>query len=192
MAKAIRSAENARSGALGPLHGGRPALAWRWDVGGLRFVGVDNSHYQVSAAQHAVLVEALKLAQRPAGGPVAAVVLMVHIPLHSADLLASMAAAGRDSGDAVCGNPASPAHPPLASTAAFLETVRTSTNLACVLSGHLHSSQAQCLWGEWRADRPGDRTPLPCHGCMQYVVDGGCYGGYRLLSFAPLAEDAKL
>ena len=113
---------------------------------------------------------------------------MVHIPLYSADLAAAMAAGGRDCGDSVCGNPSSEANPPLPSTAAFLDTVRGAENLVCVLSGHLHSAQAQKLSGEWRADRPGDRTPLPCHGCMQYVTDAGCYGGSRLLSFEPLSS----
>ena len=178
-------------GALAPLFGGRHGTAWAHDVGGLRFVGVDNSHYQVDATQHAVLLDALRLEPRARGTqpPVVGVVLMVHVPLFCETLVASMAAGGRDCGDSVCGNP-SGTNPPLPSTAAFIETVRGASNLVCVLSGHLHSAQAQKLSGEWRADRPGDRTPLPCHGCLQYVVDGGCYGGYRLLSFVPLEADA--
>ena len=97
---------------------------------------------------------------------------MVHIPLYSEDLAAAMAAGGRDCGDSVCGNPSSEANPPLPSTAAFLDTVRGAENLVCVLSGHLHSAQAQKLSGEWRADRPGDRTPLPCP--RLHAVRDGC------------------
>lgn len=50
-------------GPLAPLFGDRPGLAWTStsDAGGLRFVGLDNSHYQVDDAQHAVLRAALEL-----------------------------------------------------------------------------------------------------------------------------------
>ena len=38
-------------GCLAPLYQDRPGLAWTHDIGGLRFVGVDNSLYQVDEQQ---------------------------------------------------------------------------------------------------------------------------------------------
>ena len=68
---------------------------------------------------------------------------MVHIPLWTPELLASMAAGGRPIDDAVCGNPASESQAPDESTAAFMDVVRGAEGaLACVLCGHIHSSQA--------------------------------------------------
>ncbi len=68
---------------------------------------------------------------------------MVHIPLWTPELLASMAAGGRPIDDAVCGNPASESQAPDESTAAFMEVVRGAEGaLACVLCGHIHSSRA--------------------------------------------------
>ena len=48
---------------MAPLYGGRAeeAQAWSADVGGLRFVGIDNSHYQVTPEQTRVLQTALEL-----------------------------------------------------------------------------------------------------------------------------------
>ena len=53
----------AEAGPLAPLYGGRAeeAQAWSADVGGLRFVGIDNSHYQVTPEQTRVLQTALEL-----------------------------------------------------------------------------------------------------------------------------------
>ena len=53
----------AEAGPLAPLYDGRAeeAQAWSADVGGLRFVGIDNSHYQVTPEQTRVLQTALEL-----------------------------------------------------------------------------------------------------------------------------------
>ena len=112
-------------------------------------------------------------------------VLMVHIPLYTPELHASMLAGGRDITDSLCGNPAAPHHPPDAETRSFMQTVSEATELIAVLCGHIHSAQCVRINGEWVPDRPGERVPYPCHGSMQYVVDAGCYGGYRLLAFEP-------
>lgn len=57
--EAIRAKEI--GGALAPLYQNRPGVAWTHDSGGLRFVGIDNSTYQVGVDQHAVLSAALNL-----------------------------------------------------------------------------------------------------------------------------------
>jgi predicted MPP superfamily phosphohydrolase len=198
-ADAIRA--HSRADQLSPLFGGREPDAWCVDVetAGLRIVGIDNSNYQVSPAQHQVLLEALNgcslspSRSSSASAAAAGVVLMVHIPLYTAELLASMQSGGRDVHSAVCGNPSAVgAHKaPNASTLAFLATVARSPQLVCVLCGHIHSAQAHRLHGEWRRTRPGERTPWPLHGCMQLVVDAGCYGGYREIHFVP-AEQARM
>ena len=178
--EAVRVA--ATSGALQALYDGRNPDAWVEARGGLLFVAVDNTTYSVSSSQHAVLKEALAAV---AAGDACGVVLMVHIPLYTPELYASMLAGGRDVADSLCGNPSSSHHPPDAETLSFIETVFSSAELAAVLCGHIHSAQCTRILGEWKRERPGERVPYPCHGSMQYVVDAGCYGGYRLLTFEP-------
>ena len=150
------------------------------------FVGIDNTTYTVSASQHNVLKDALAEVR---AGSAHGVVLMVHIPLFTPELLASMMAGGRDVGDALCGNPDATHHLPDAETRSFLVTVSESAELVAVLCGHIHAAQNIRLRGEWKRERPGERVPYPCHGSMMYVVDAGCYGGYRLITFEPAQND---
>eukprot|EP01048_Picozoa_sp_COSAG05_P010263 COSAG05_NODE_892_length_6724_cov_32.630491_5_plen_92_part_00 len=53
--------------------------------------------------------------------------------------------------------------------------------------------QAGGRGGRGRVDfqLPGERVPYPLHGAMLYVVDAGCYGGFRLLSFEPTGGEEK-
>ena len=182
----------AQRGVNARLYSGRVPSAWTEEVGGMLFVGIDNSTYQVTAAQHATLkgaLAAVAAASTATGNssPPCGVVLMLHIPLFTPELHASMLAGGRDVTNSLCGNPAAGhGHAPDAETRAFLETVsREGSGLCAVLCGHIHSSQAHRLSGEFLRTRPGERVPYPLHGAMQYVVDAGCYGGRRLLSFEP-------
>ena len=63
--------------------------------------------------------------------------------------------------------------------------------LIAVLSGHIHSAQNIRLHGTFVRGRPGERVPYPLHGAMLYVVDAGCYGGFRLLTFEPTGGEEK-
>ena len=76
-----------RQAVLAPLYRGRRPDAWKENIGGIIFVGIDNSTYQVSPSQHQVLREALASVRADASPTTVGVVLMCHIPLF--DCLAS-------------------------------------------------------------------------------------------------------
>lgn len=185
--EAVRA--DAWNGALQQLYGTRSPDAWVENKGGLLFVGIDNTTYTISPSQHAVLKEALAAVR---DGNAQGVVLLIHVPLYTPELYASMLAGGRDVKDALCGNPDATHHPPDAETRAFLATVFEAPELVAVLCGHIHAAQSIRLRGEWKRERPGERVPYPCHGSMMYVVDAGCYGGYRLITFEPSEDHEHL
>ena len=76
----------------------------------------------------------------------------------------------------------------LTPTAQFLLDVRAAARdglLLTVLAGHVHASRAVSLL-DADAAVPGDGEGGGCGGdCMQYVVDAGCFGGYRVVDFIP-------
>ena len=140
----------------------------RLDVGGIRFVGVDNSLYQFSPAQ----VEALR-ADLSAGMPV---VLCMHIPLYSPTLYeptlnfwrtpcltgvpeALLPPGAADGGDL----------PMTEVTRAGMELLAQSRNLAAVLAGHIHFTH--------------DDEIFP--GVRQYSCANGAMGFMRRIRFVP-------
>ena len=167
-------------GHLLPLYEGRDPLCWSADIAGLRFIGIDNSTYQISAAQLESFEAALDGAQ---GG----VVLGLHIPLCLPSLQSAMRARGLVgyAESALCGDPASAsdAYRPTATTEAFMRRMEVEPKLVAVLAGHIHTAQAHCVRGDWAKLAAG---PLPaCLGCVQYVTEASCCGGSRTISFEP-------
>ena len=138
------------------------------DVGGIRFVAIDDADHQITGEQLAFAREALTY-----DGPV---VLAMHIPLSLPTLRAPTiekwkapiliadpdwdAESRREWG----------AGPDEAETLAFAELAGTAGSLAAVLCGHIHFAHA-------------DRVSRQA---MQYAVRPGYEGGRRLLAFEPL------
>lgn len=133
-------------GYLLPLFEGCSPLCWSADIAGLRFVGVDNSTYQVSESQLATFKEVMAAASGP-------VCLLVHIPLWLTELQSAMRSRGLGgyAGSALCGDPASSnvAYRPTAATEEFLQLVHKVEQLVCVLAGHIHTAQTHRIRGEW-------------------------------------------
>lgn len=147
--------------------GGDPACQVR-QVGGLRLIALDNSTYQVSAAQ----VEFLR-GQLQDGKPC---LLLVHVPLVTPSLMPSVMA--RWSAPIVMGGEEGWTAETRAKwlvgeveepTRACLDLVQQAENLVGVLCGHIHFPRADEL-------RPG---------CYQYVAKPGFEDGFRLLEFKP-------
>lgn len=162
--------EEWRSKVLLPLYGGRDPACWAESVGGVRFIAIDNSTYQISARQLEFFEAELALAA-DAGEPV---VLLVHIPLYIAAI-----------GNHGCGWPGWGAAADKgyiteqrerwaarnnAETDVFVAAVEKAAGIVAVLAGHIHTAKAD-----------------PCGPvARQYVTAAGCDGGQRRIDFVPL------
>ncbi len=141
--------------------------------GGINFVSIDNSTYQVTEEQLKFYEKQTTLAMP--------VVLLMHIPLYLIK--------DAESDDiATCGDPRWgwdmdknheieqrerwSRNGNLPSTVKFLEMVKRSPNLAAVIVGHTHRA---------RADKISDTA-------IQYVTGRSVDGQHRLLTFKPLAN----
>eukprot|EP01047_Picozoa_sp_COSAG01_P035091 COSAG01_NODE_2667_length_7280_cov_384.625400_7_plen_213_part_00 len=183
------------------------------DRGGLRFIAIDNSAGYILPAQ-LEFFRAQAASARSGGGSDAdggvdntrasslmiPTVLLVHIPLYSAALLAE----GRADGHAMMtasnllygaadappdqlttweGHEAEEAvvqqQRRLETTTQFLACVAEEPSLIAVLSGHIHDHNCQ---------------PFGSHGAVQITTDSGAYNGCRLVDFiaAPSAEHSRL
>ena len=156
-----------RLAALQPLHNGDPDCNAR-DIGGIRFVSVDNSVPQLSRKQ----VDFVK-AQLQQGQPT---VLLFHWPLSLPTL--------RDAVIEMLGSPPMMGDPDWSTqsrvawqvsedtpeTLEFVEAVTTAPNVVAVFCGHVHFAHAAAI--NTRA--------------VQYVGAPGFEGGRRLVEFQPL------
>ncbi len=156
-----------RLAALQPLHNGDPDCSAR-DIGGIRFVSVDNSVPQLSRKQ----VDFVK-AQLREGQPT---VLLFHWPLSLPTL--------RDAVIDKLGSPPMMGDPDWSSrsrttwqvsedtpeTLEFVEAVTTALNVVATFCGHVHFAHADAI--NTRA--------------VQYVGTPGFEGGRRLVEFRPL------
>ena len=156
-----------RLAALQPLHNGDPDCNAR-DIGGIRFVSVDNSVPQLSRKQ----VDFVK-AQLQQGQPT---VLLFHWPLSLPTL--------RDAVIEMLGSPPMMGDPDWSTqsrvawqvsedtpeTLEFVEAVTTAPNVVAVFCGHVHFAHADAI--NTRA--------------VQYVGAPGFEGGRRLVEFQPL------
>jgi predicted phosphodiesterase len=162
-----------RARALQPFfgEGGDEPSHWSKDIGGVRFIGIDNSSMRVNAEQ-------LQFFERASHG-VAVAVLLVHVPLFLPALLEGMGAGMKD-GITPLKRTDLFAAPPTAegpgradeTTLRFADAVARCPSLACVCAGHIH-------------DATSHRVTEANHGLVQYTVDAGCYGGCRILDFVP-------
>ncbi len=159
-----------------PLYPGRNPLCCAVRIGGINFVALDNSTYQVTAGQLAFYEKEIA-----SGLPT---VLLLHIPIYTP------AIAGKNASDG-CGNPLWgwdtdrnytierrerwPKSGNLKSTMNFVDRVSKTANLIAVLAGHTHKA---------RTDKLSDSA-------TQYVAQAACNGGSRLITFAPCASDKK-
>lgn len=154
--------------ALESLHRGHPSHCAR-DAGGIRFLAVDDSNYQIREEQLAFVRESLA-----AGLPT---VLLIHIPLSLATLRDRTIE--RWKAPILLGDPdwnmesrdRWHAGEDTSATLDFVRTVSTAPNLAAVLCGHIHFPHADAV------------SPR----AVQYVTAPGYAGGRRLITFAPLA-----
>ncbi|MEM9658704.1 MAG: metallophosphoesterase, partial [Planctomycetota bacterium] len=143
---------------LKPLYQEKNPLMAAYDVGGIRMLSIDNSHYQIVPEQLTFFRSQVK-----AGKPL---VLMLHIPLF---------APGRSIGFG-CGNPAWgaaavrnfelerrprwPASGHTATTTAFHREVFAAPNLLGVFAGHIHEHSVDVV-----------------NGIPQFVADDNASGG---------------
>ncbi|MCW8133130.1 MAG: metallophosphoesterase [Planctomycetota bacterium] len=152
---------------LAPLHGGAPFMAMR-DVGGVRFVAIDDSTYQIDEEQLAFTRTALA-----AGLPT---VLLIHIPISLATLRPQTIATWKAPiliGDPDWNNESRDGWHAGRDGAATLEFVRAlaaAPNLAAVLCGHIHFPHA---------DNVSPRA-------VQYVGKPGYLAGFRRVELLPL------
>ncbi len=154
-----------------PLYGGITTLYSSRVIGGINFVAIDNSTYQVNEDQLRFYKTQVKR-----NFPI---VLLLHIPLyleHEAKQKNHTVFGAPDWGWSIdrnyrierrerwgkSGN--------LVTTSEFLETVKKSVNLCAVLAGHTHK----------------DRISSLSEQVNQYVTGCSAYGHYRLLRFEPL------
>ncbi|MCX6908484.1 MAG: metallophosphoesterase [Verrucomicrobia bacterium] len=157
-----------------PLYPGRNPLCYAVRIGGINFVALDNSTYQVTGEQLAFYEKEIVR-----GLPT---VLLLHIPIYTP------ANAGKHASDS-CGDPSWgwetdrsyaierrerwSKRGNLKSTTDFVDRVGKAGNLIAVLAGHTHKA---------RADKLSDSA-------TQYVAQAACNGGSRLITFAPCTDN---
>lgn len=168
------SAENLRKtwieNSLMPLYGGNNPFYSSHVLGGINFVAIDNSTYQVSEAQLQFYTTQLNR-EFP-------IVLILHIPLYTEN-------ERNQKNITVCGAP----HwgwdtdknyriekrerwskmGNLSTTLNFIKTVKNSSNLIAVLAGHTHKNQINSISEQ----------------VNQYVTGSSVNGHYRLMRFEP-------
>jgi len=154
-----------------PLYVGKNPLYSSYNIGGINFVTIDNSTYQVNEEQLRFYKKQAKL-DIP-------IVLLMHIPLYLPKDV-------EKENISTCGDPRWgwdmdknyeieqrerwPRSGNLPSTVEFVEVVRKSTNLIAVLVGHTHNAIADDI----------SKT------AVQYITGRSADGQHRLLIFKPL------
>ena len=165
--------------ALAPLFpDGREPLHWAEERGGVRFIAIDNSSGYILPAQLEFFRKNAGSQLRSGDGELMApTVLMVHIPLFSAALLAEARSDGiaeMSADSLLCGESAPVAtetdqqRQRLATTREFLLCVEKEPSLVAVLSGHIHDHNCH---------------PFGKHGAVQITTDSGaCESGVSVVS----------
>ena len=152
---------------LEPLHGGAPAGAVR-DIGGVRFLSIDNSTYQITAEQ--LEFTSMSLA---AGLPT---VILTHIPLSiptlrppTIEIMAGSILLA-DPGWSMEERRESHVGADTPETLAFVRLLAGAENLLAILCGHIHFAHVDSIAPQ----------------AVQYVGGPGFAGEYRLLELRPL------
>lgn len=156
-----------------PLYSGSNPLYSSHDIGGINFVAIDNSTYQIDDDQ-------LKFFEAQAGRPMP-IVLLMHIPLY----LPKNAERNHIN---TCGDPRWgwdmdknyeverrerwSRDGNLPSTVQFLEAAKKCTNLVAILAGHTHRPSA---------DQFSEKA-------VQYVTGRSADGQHRIVVFKPLPK----
>ena len=154
-----------------PLYSGKNPLYSSHIIGGINFVAIDNSTYQVNEEQ-------LEFYKNQTTRPIP-MVLLLHIPLY-------MPRDGERDGISTCGDPRWgwdmdrnyeverrerwSKNGNLPSTLEFVDLVKKSSNLAAVLVGHTHTARVDSISGT----------------AFQYTTGRSVDGQHRLFSFEPL------
>ena len=152
-----------------PLYQGNNPLMASYDVKGIRFLAIDNSTYQINAAQLAFFKK-----HAASGVPL---VLLIHIPLYAPGKGIYYGCGHPDWGAATDSNyqleqrPQWPKNGHSPTTFAFHQAVVNAPNLLGVFAGHIHQQGIEIL-----------------NGKPQIVSDDNASGGYLAIDFLPLAE----
>jgi len=169
-----------RSDRLLPLYRTEPARThpghYTFNAGGMLFVAIDNSTYQIDEEQ----LESFRHADAT-GLPL---ILLLHIPLSVADMP-----------NMLCGHPdwgakcdenylierrqRWPEDGNTRTTEEFVRNVAAAPNLVAILAGHTHSPKVACLEPKLF---PGTVHPK----ALQYVVRSGAHGGQRMIDIVPM------
>ncbi len=154
-----------------PLYDGKNPLFSSQITGGVNFVTIDNSTYQVTADQ-------LDFYKKQAALNMP-VVLLVHIPLYlpKDGEKENVGTCGdprwgwdKDKNYKLEGRPRWPKSGNLSSTKEFLNAVKNTTNLTAVLAGHTHSPRADVISGS----------------AVQYITGRSLDGQHRIVTFTAL------
>lgn len=157
-----------------PLYQGNNPLMAAYDIKGIRFLTIDNSTYQINAAQLAFFKE-----QVASGMPL---VLLVHIPMYAPGKKISFGCGNPNWGAATDRNfelerrPKWPESGHTQTTLNFHQEVFNAPNLLGIFTGHIHRNSMEMVKGK-----------------PQIVADDNASGGYLDIDFLPMSEaDKKL
>lgn len=152
---------------LQPLYQGADPLFHARDVNGVRFVAIDNSHYEILPVQ----LEFLR-AQVASGQPF---ILCVHIPLYAPGRSVGFGCghpdyhARNDRNHTLERRPRWPESGHTPTTLAFHRETFAAPNLLGILAGHIHRPSLDIV-----------------QGVPQVVAEANATGGYLLAEFLPL------
>ena len=156
--------------ALDPLTGGQPECQVM-EAGGIRFVGIDDSMYQITRKQLEFTRQQLATGQP--------VVMLLHIPISLPTLRPDAIKRWKvpimlaDPGWSDADRKIQGLEPDTPETLEFVRLLTTAPNLVAILSGHLHIFHADSV----------NRT------AVQYVTTNSSIGHHRLVEFVPLRRD---
>ena len=157
-----------------PLYQGRNPLMAVYDIGGIRFLAIDNSTYQISEEQLAFFK-----AQLAGGKPL---VLLVHIPMYAPgkEIVFGCGnpnwSAATDRNFELERRPKWPERGHTSTTRNFHKEVFSAPNLLGIFAGHVHRNSMEMIKGK-----------------LQIVADDNASGGYLNIHFLPMNDqDRKL
>lgn len=151
---------------LKPLYRGHDPLSSAYDVGEVRFIAIDNSHYQILPQQLDFFRK-----QAASGKPL---VLTLHIPLFAPGRPMGFGCGNPDWGSKTDRNyklerrPRWPVEGHTESTLAFHREVFSTDNLLGVFAGHIHRNSVDVV-----------------NGIPQFVTDDNASGAYLDVEFLP-------
>lgn len=152
-----------------PLYHGNDPMMAVYEIKGVCFVAIDNSTYEISAAQ----LEFFKQ-QVESGRPL---VLLVHIPFYAPGRSVGFGCGHPDWGAATDRNfeierrPKWPDQGHTQTTMDFYKEVFTASNLLAVFAGHIHRPSFEQI-----------------NGIPQFVADDNASGGFLDINISPLAK----